>query len=52
MSRPAAHGGAEKIKTKSAQFVIVWTPNYGYGGGGYFKNVACLVPLCLNCISL
>ena len=28
-------------------------PDYGYGGGGYLKNVACLVRLCsLNCISL
>ena len=53
MSRPAAHGGAEKIKTRSAEFVIVWTPNYGYGGGGYLKNVACLALLCsLNCIFL
>lgn len=42
MSRPAAHGGAEKIKIRSAQFVIVWTPDYGYGGRGLLEK--CRVP--------
>ena len=42
MSRPAAHGGAEKIKIRSAQFVIVWTPDYGSGGRGLLEK--CRVP--------
>ena len=53
MSRPAAHGGAEKIKIRRAQFVIVWTPDYGYGGRELLEK--CRVPrsaMFLNCISL
>lgn len=42
MSRPAAHGGAEKIKIRRAQFVIVWTPDYGYGGRELLEK--CRVP--------